>query len=97
MLIGSNYHWDIVTENVVRESHGLAAVSSKFGWLVSGPVQNTRNADNRVTSNVTLQQPSYPIFRDKKPLDLTESLARFWDSESVGIFSMFWLGSEVIQ
>ncbi len=85
VLIGSDYYWDVVTGNVVRESRGLAAVSSKFGWLVSGPVQNTQNADNRVTSNLMLQQPSYPIFRDEKPLDLTESLARFWNSESVGI------------
>ena len=42
VLIGSDYYWEVATGNVVREIGGLAAVSSKFGWLVSGPVQNAR-------------------------------------------------------
>ena len=85
VLIGSDYYWDVITGHVIRESNGLAAVSSKFGWLVSGPVQNTKNGDNHVTSNLTLQQPNYSILNDEQPFNLTDSLARFWDSESIGI------------
>ena len=67
------------------EIGGLAAVSSKFGWLVSGPVQNARNRGNHVTSNLILQQPSVSVSCEESPSNLTESLARFWDSESIGI------------
>ena len=85
VLIGSDYYWDVITGHVIRESNGLAAVSSKFGWLVSGPVQKTKNGDNHVISNLILQQPSYSILNDEQPSNLTDSLARFWDSESIGI------------
>ena len=85
VLIGSDCYWDVITGHVIRESNGLAAVSSKFGWLVSGPVQNTKNVDNHVTSNLILQRPSYSILNDEQPSNLTDSLARFWDSESIGI------------
>jgi hypothetical protein len=84
VLIGSDYYWDVITGHVIRESNGLAAVR-KFGWLVSGPVQNTKNGDNHVISNLILQQPSYSILNDEQPSNLTDSLARFWDSESIGI------------
>ena len=85
VLIGSDYYWEVVTGNIVREIGGLAAVSSKFGWLVSGPVQNARNRGNHVTSNLILQQPSVSVSCEESPSNLTESLARFWDSESIGI------------
>ena len=85
VLIGSDYYWDVITGHVIQESNGLAAVSSKFGWLVSGPIQNTKNGDNHVTSNLILQQPSYSILNDEQPSNLTDSLARFWDSESICI------------
>jgi hypothetical protein len=84
--IGScRLYWDVITGHVIRGSNGLAAFSSKFGWLVSGPIQNTKNGDNHVTSNLILQQPSYSILNYERPSNLTESLARFWDSESIGI------------
>ena len=39
VLIGSDYYWDIITGEVARGDDKLVAVSSKFGWLVSGPTK----------------------------------------------------------
>ena len=40
VLIGSDYHCDVVDGDIIRGGEGLEAVSSRFGWLVSGPVKN---------------------------------------------------------
>ena len=85
VLIGSDYYWDVITGHVIQESNGLVAVSSKFGWLVLGTVQNTKNGDKHVTSNLILQQPSYSILNGEQPSNLTDSLARFSGSKSIGI------------
>ncbi|CAB3999872.1 Hypothetical predicted protein [Paramuricea clavata] len=51
----------------------------------SNGTTTTSNGDNHVTSNLILQQPSYSILNYEQPSNLTDSLARFWDSESIGI------------
>jgi len=38
LLIGSDYYWTVVTGEIIGSDHGLAAVSSKLGWLVPGPL-----------------------------------------------------------
>ena len=43
------------------------------------------NVGNHVSANLILQQPSYTILADEQPSDLTKSLARFRNSESIGI------------
>ena len=37
ILIGSDYYWDLVSGETIRGDSGPTAVSSKFGWLLSGP------------------------------------------------------------
>lgn len=37
ILVGSNYYWSIVTGNLQRGEDGPVTVSSRFGWLLSGP------------------------------------------------------------
>ena len=39
VLIGSNYYWTIITGEVLRINGGSTAMSSKLGWLLSGPTQ----------------------------------------------------------
>ena len=36
VLIGSDYYWDIITNESIRADSGPTAVSSKFGWILSG-------------------------------------------------------------
>lgn len=42
VLIGSDYYFDIVSGNVIRGSSGPVAVSSLFGWVLSGPTSAER-------------------------------------------------------
>ena len=37
LLIGADYYWDIVGDKIIR-GNGPTAVSSKIGYLLSGPV-----------------------------------------------------------
>ena len=39
VLIGSDHYWKLVMEEVVRSDDGLMAIKTKFGWVLSGPVQ----------------------------------------------------------
>jgi len=40
LLIGSDHYWDIVGEELIRTNRGPNAVSSKLGWLLSGPLHS---------------------------------------------------------
>ena len=40
VLIGSNYYWDFVSGDSIKDNQGLTAVYSKFGWLLSRPIHN---------------------------------------------------------
>ena len=43
VLIGPNYYWNIVTGDTIVGNHGPIAISSKLGWLVSGPLDSYNN------------------------------------------------------
>ena len=38
LLIGSDYYWMFVTGETVHSANGPVAVHTKFGWVISGPV-----------------------------------------------------------
>ena len=40
VLIGSDYYWDFVSGDSIKDNQGLTAVYSKFGWLLSRPIHN---------------------------------------------------------
>ena len=44
VLIGSDYYWDFVTNEIVRGDFGPTAINSKFKWLLSGPVEFTTSS-----------------------------------------------------
>ena len=45
LLIGSDYYWTIITNDIRRcDEVGLAAINSKLGWILSGPVSNKVNS-----------------------------------------------------
>ena len=43
VLIGPKYYWNIVTGDTIVGNHGPVAISSKLGWLVSGPLDSYNN------------------------------------------------------
>ena len=89
ILVGADFSWDIVTGEVIRKDDSPTAISSKLGWLLSGPSTQTP------TDISTNKQPHF----DRRCIDgsclqtdhddkLTTELKRFWETESMGIESI---------
>ena len=75
VLIGSDYYWEIVSGETVCGDCGPMAVSSKFGWLLSGSLRDSVTSDT-VTSNL--------IISGDCPF-ASCNLERFWEAKSIGI------------
>ena len=85
ILIGSDYYWDLVTNEIIQGEFGPTAINSKFGWLISGPtnVRNTRH-DNTTASNLVIS--GEPFFDEAREGDeITDMLKKFWETDSIGI------------
>ena len=89
VLIGLDYYWSIIMGVVIRTSSEPVAIASKFGYILSGPIED------RKFSNVTTSACAPPITKsmknvmtiDLKPDEFTKSLNKFWDTKSLGISS----------
>ena len=83
ILIGSDFYWSFITGDTIRGDHGPTAVSSKLGWLLSGPVK-TNSADRFTTSNLIIfgQAANCSVIGDD---DLKSTLKQFGETESIGI------------
>ena len=83
VLIGSDFYWDIVTGDIKMGSSGPIAISSKLGWLLSGPIESS-SVVNLVSSHVIITEgvKGADISTDS---NLTELLKQFWETESLGI------------
>ncbi|KAG1683753.1 Zinc finger SWIM domain-containing protein 3 [Nymphon striatum] len=70
VLIGIDYYWTIVGTHVLKGPHGMpSAVSSTFGWLISGP--NPLDTEHQPVSS----------FR----VSIVDAVAKFWELESIGV------------
>ena len=83
VLIGSNFYWDVVTGDIKMGSSGPIAISSKLGWLLSGPIESS-SVVNLVSSHVIITEgvKGADISTDS---NLTELLKQFWEAESLEI------------
>ena len=89
ILIGANHYFDFVTGDTIRGSYGPTAVSSKLGWLLSGPVLYDNNNDNdmyaNTASNLVLDIiPSRKEVTDENQ-EIKDSLDKFWKQEACGL------------
>ena len=84
ILIGSDYYWDLVSGETIRGDSGPTAVSSKFGWLLSGPLRDSVTADS-ISSNLIISGEC-PLAAQKDE-ELVNTLEKFWKTESIGIQS----------
>ena len=72
LIIGNDYYGSLITGQIVQED-SIMAMESKFGWLLSGPV----NQNSAVTMN---QVSCYSVTTtevDDETLD--EKLQKFWE------------------
>ena len=86
VLIGANLYWVFVDGNIKKnDSSGLAALSSKFGWLVSGPVPRI-NPDKGFKSNTMIT--THVLFSQslsEAETTVNDEIKKFWELDSVGI------------
>ena len=47
ILIGADFYWSVVDGPVKRRESGFAALQSKVGWLLSGPVGIDKNSETK--------------------------------------------------
>ncbi|VDI32537.1 Hypothetical predicted protein [Mytilus galloprovincialis] len=73
LLIGADFYWNIVQDKVIR-GNGPTAVSSKLGYLLSGPVPVKNNNQSTSMMNVLISHKQE-----------TCDLEKFWKLESLGI------------
>ena len=92
ILIGADHYYDIVTGEVIRGSAGPVAISSKLGWLLSGPVSFSNNYEPQVCSGSNIVNTNLVLdilpSRDEvvdDSCEIVESLDRFWKHEYMGI------------
>lgn len=71
----------MVTGEVVRSNDGPLAIQTKFGWVLSGPVQEL--SCESTSCNHTLTIDTYTLNDNGQKLD--SKLKMFWDLESFGI------------
>ena len=82
ILIGSDYYWCVITGDIIRGKSGPVALSSHFGWLLSGPA-------NPMPSEHTISTLIIDGCIDAELLEhtdqLSQALCRFWDTEAIGV------------
>ena len=86
ILIGSDYYWEVVTGEIMRDASGPVTLNSKFGWILSGPAKHGRDQQRLTTASLILQG-SEVADASQNPSDtsLSEELRHFWETEAIGI------------
>ena len=70
VLIGSDYIWDFITNEIVHRDFGPDAINSKFGWLLSGPTEFAASSETTVT-NLIISGNSHGLFDHTQDPSLT--------------------------
>ena len=82
VLIRSDYYWDIITNESIRADSGPTAVSSKFGWILSGPASDLSSRGDNVSSHLCISGSPHSIESND---EIVSVLRRFWETDSIGI------------
>ena len=83
VLVGSDFYWRLVINEVIQEGQGPVAINSKLGWLLSGPL-NSFDFSYLTACNVIVSGD----YTDSKATDadkLIGLLKNFWEVEAIGI------------
>ena len=84
ILIGSDYHWNIVQGKTIRSDSesGPIAVRSKLRWTLSGPIGELTKS-NITVSNLAIKGEFDHYYNESDQLENTPR--KFWDPEVIGI------------
>ena len=72
LLIGTDYYWDLVEDHIIR-GNGPTAMSSKLGYLLSGPLP----MEHSLTTHTNVLHVSTHH-------NMASDLTQFWELESTG-------------
>ena len=81
MLIGLDFCWTIVMGDIRHSIHGPVAISSKLGWLLSGPIST--HTPVITSSHLIIQGLDGQPEGDSEQLVMV--LKDFWKTEAIGI------------
>ena len=81
ILLGSDYHLEAFSGQVIRGISSPVALESRFGWVLSGGLDTPELSEN-VNSNLLHTVHSLRISTENK---LEHSVAKFWDLETMGV------------
>ena len=80
MLIGLELYWDLVTGETIQGQCGPMAISTKLGWVLSGPAETVEG--DKPTVSLTTQTLQVNTVGDEEPDAVLRS---FWELESLGL------------
>jgi len=72
LLIGADFYWSVVQDQIIR-GNGPTAVQSKLGYLLSGPISSSENTRDLQVFHTA----AFPIADNS-------TISQFWDVESAG-------------
>ena len=88
ILVGADYYWSLVTEDIIRLNKKLVAIRSKLGYIMSGPVES---GENRTTYSHNancihvMKVATDPLISIEKVKALDKKVEKFWSLDSIGI------------
>ena len=90
VLIGSDHYWSFMYGETIRGDSGPVAVSSKFGWVLSGQTELTNEPGVRrkeSSANLVISSQTEDFLDDNVPQNdqLVDCLKQFWETEAIGI------------
>ena len=82
-LIGADYYWGLVTGRTSRCEDGPVALQTRLGWVLSGPIPETKFSKNSASLLTTHTLHVGMAVSETKTL--SETLRSFWELESLGV------------
>ena len=75
---------------MIRTSSAPVAIASKFVYILSGPIEDRKFSNVTTSACATRALPTTKSMTnvmkiDLKPDEITKSLNKFWDTESLGV------------
>ena len=88
ILIGADQYWNIANGEVRRGESGPVAMNTRFGWTLSGPVENAPRPETHsvnLAATHVLRIDNHRDEMDMHEMELDKKLHTFWELESIGI------------
>ena len=88
ILIGADYYWSLMTEDIVRLDERLVAIRSKFGYILSGPIEVKEKRMNNPHSSLCVHVmgvTTEPVTDVDEDTLLESKVNKLWDLDTIGI------------